>query len=208
MKSESTVNLASALAALKQGDVAAFESLYKLFEPKLYAFAMHLTRQKEDAEEIVQEVFVKVWERRHLLDPDQNFDGYLFSIAKNMVYNRTRRRVYEFAFTQYIAANGVNTGCFTEETVAYQDLVKLLKEAYATLPPVRRQVFVMSRVEGKSNSEIAEQLNTSNSNIENHLNKALKSIKERFKGYEIVYIFLLVISPLASATMPHPALCT
>lgn len=206
MKSESTVCLAGTIEALKQGDMAAFESLYQVFEQKLYTFVLHLTRQKEDAEEIVQEVFLKVWERRHSLDPDQNFDGYLFSIAKNMVYNKTRRRVYEFAFTQYLAATGANTGCFTEETVAYQDLVKLLEEIYATLPPVRRQVFVMSRVEGKSNSEIAELLNTSNSNIENHLNKALKSIKEKFKSYEIVYVFLLASSSL-TASMPLPAIC-
>ncbi|GAA4432812.1 RNA polymerase sigma-70 factor [Pontibacter saemangeumensis] len=187
--------------------MAAFESLYKLFEPRLYAFALHLSRQKVDAEEIVQEVFLKVWERRHLLDADQNFDGYLFSIARNLVYNKARRRVYEFAFTQYVAATGEHAGCFTEETVAYRDLVKLLEETYATLPPIRRQVFVMSRVEGKSNSEIARLLNTSNSNIENHLNKALKSIKERFKGYEIAYMFFLAYLPEAAASLPFPALC-
>ena len=172
--------------------MAAFESLYQVFGRKLYTFALSLCRQKEDAEEIVQEVFLKVWERRHLLDEDQNFDGYLYSIARNMVYNKARRRVYEFAFTEYIAATGERTACLTEEAVAYQDLLKLLEETCAALPPMRRQVFVMSRVEGKSNSEIAQLLHTSNSNIENHLNKALKAIKERFRGYEIVYTFVLV----------------
>ena len=207
MKSGSIVCVASAIAALKKDDMAAFENLYRVYEPKLYTFALHLARQSEDAEEIVQEVFLKVWERRHQLDPDQNFDGYLFSIARNMVYNKARRRVYEFAFTQYVAAAGQGTGCFTEETVAYHDLVKLLEETYATLPPIRRQVFVMSRVEGKSNTEIAQLLNTSNSNIENHLNKALKSIKEKFKGYEIAYFFLISFLPDAAACLPLPALC-
>lgn len=196
--------MASAIASLKKDDMAAFESLYKVFEPRLYTFALHLSRQKEDAEEIVQEVFLKVWERRHQLDPDQNFDGYLFSIARNIVYNKARRRVYEFAFTQYVTAAGEGNGCFTEETVAYHDLVKLLEETYAALPPIRRQVFVMSRVEGKSNTEIAQLLNTSNSNIENHLNKALKSIKEKFKGYEIAYVLLLATLP---AALSLPALC-
>ena len=192
MKQESTVCLTGTIEALKAGDMAAFESLYQVFEPKLYIFALHLVRQKEDAEEVVQEVFLKVWERRHLLDPAQNFDGYLFSIARNIVYNKAWRRVYEFAFTKYTIATGVNAACFTEETVAYHDLAKLLEDASNTLPPVRRQVFMMSRLEGKSNSEIAQLLNTSNSNIENHLNKALKALKEKFKGYEIVYAFLLI----------------
>lgn len=191
MKTGSIMCLHSAIEALKTGDIAAFESLYHLFEPKLYAFAMHLVRQKEDAEEIVQEVFLKVWARRQTMDPDQNFDGYLFSIAKNIVYNKARHKVHEYAFNQYITATGKNACCFTEEAVAYQDLVKFLEETCTKLPPVRRQVFVMSRLEGKSNSEIAQLLNTSNSNIENHLNKALKSIKERFKSFEIVYVFLL-----------------
>jgi len=184
MNTGSIVCLASTIEALKRGDSAAFESLYQVFEPKLYTFALRLVRQNEAAEEIVQEVFMKVWERRHLLAPDLNFDGYLFSIAKNIVYNKARHKVYEFAYTQYLAATGVKTGCFTEETVAHWDLMKQLEDIYATLPPVRRQVFMMSRIEGKSNNEIAQLLNTSNSNIENHLNKALKAIKEKFKNYE------------------------
>ncbi|MBF9251787.1 RNA polymerase sigma-70 factor [Pontibacter sp. 172403-2] len=174
--------------------MSAFESLYQKFEPKLYAFALGMVRQREDAEEVVQEVFLKVWERRELLDPEQNFDGYLFSIVKNIVYNKTRRKVYELAFTQYLAATGTGKSCSTEEAIAYQDLAKLLEEIYATLPPVRRHIFVMSRVEGKSNSEIARLLNTSNSNIQNHLNKALKLVKERFKGYEIVYVAFILVS--------------
>ena len=198
--------LPSTIAALKKGDMAAFKSLYQVSERKLYTFALSLCRQKEDAEEIVQEVFLKVWERRHLLDENLSFDGFLFSIARNMVYNKARHRVYEFAFTQYIAATGERTACFTEEAVVYQDLVKLLEETCATLPPIRRQVFVMSRVEGKSNSEIAQLLHTSNSNIENHLNKALKSIKEKFKGYEIAYAFLLAFLPEVTATLPLTAI--
>ncbi|MCJ8164045.1 RNA polymerase sigma-70 factor [Pontibacter sp. E15-1] len=192
MKSGSTICLVSTIEALKAGDVSAFENLYRLFEPKLYAFALRLVRNREDAEEIVQEVFLKVWEGRHLLEPDQNVDGYLFSIAKHLVYNKARRKAYEFAFAQYIAVAGERTGCFTEQAVEFKDLTKLLEDAYDALPPVRRQVFVMSRVEGKSNSEIAQLLNTSNSNIENHLHKALKAIRQKFKGYEMVYAFFLI----------------
>ncbi|MHC2992746.1 hypothetical protein OB13_14570 [Pontibacter sp. HJ8] len=184
MKPEGLTSLASTIEALRAGDVTAFEHLYQVFEPRLYAFALHLVRQREDAEEVVQEVFLKVWERRHQLDPEQNFDGYLFSIAKNLVYNKARSKATEFAFTQYIMVNGKHAGCFTEEAVAYKDLSKLLDDTCAALPPVRRQVFIMSRVEGKSNREIAQQLNTTSSNIENHLYKALKVIRKIFTRYE------------------------
>ncbi|QCR22737.1 RNA polymerase sigma factor [Pontibacter sp. SGAir0037] len=177
--------LAGILEAVKADNIAAFEQLYQLCEPKLYSFAMHLTRQKEDAEEVVQEVFLKIWEGRKSLDQELNFDGYLLSIAKHLVYNKARRRGYEFAFKQYLTKSRINIDRSTEEAVAYRDLEKLLEEFYTNLPPVRKQVFLLSRVEGKSNSEIAKLLNTSTSNIENHLNKALKVIKNRFKGYEL-----------------------
>jgi len=173
--------LPDAIAALRAGDISVFEKIYDLFEPRLFAFAMHLVGQKEEAEEIIQEVFLKLWERRSQPDPEQNFEGYLFSIAKNIAYNRGRRRAYEFAFAQYFSATGADSRCFTEETVAYRDLERLLEDTYAEMPPVRRQVFVLSRLEGKSNGEIARLLNTSISNIENHLHKALKVIREKLR---------------------------
>lgn len=181
MKPERMYCSATTIAALKAGDVSAFETVYTLFEPRLYAFAVRLTRQREEAEEVVQEVFLKVWERRHQFDPEQNFDGYLFSIAKNIVYNKARRQVYEVAFAKYATTSAAQAVCLTEENMAYQDLEQLLEDTYATLPPVRRQVFVLSRVEGKSNSEIAQVLNTSISNVENHLYKALKMIREKLR---------------------------
>ncbi|SDL93005.1 RNA polymerase sigma-70 factor, ECF subfamily [Catalinimonas alkaloidigena] len=192
MKAQNTLCLATTFAALRGDDVAAFRTLYHHFEPQLYAFALHLVRQREEAEEIVQEVFLKVWERRHTLDATLNFDGYLYRIARHLVYNKARHRVYEQAFRQYVVAAGIPTSSCTEEALAYQEVVALLEEIYATLPPIRRQVFLLSRVEGKSNSEIAQLLNTSKSNIENHLHKALKTIREKFKPYESVYTLALL----------------
>jgi RNA polymerase sigma-70 factor (ECF subfamily) len=190
MHAASKDTFAEDIAALSTGDVAAFERLYRSLEPKLYAFALKLVRSREDTEEIVQEVFVKMWERRATLDPSQNLDGYLFTTAKHLVYNKTRHRVYEFAFGQYLEAYGVTAEDSTQTTLEHQELMQLFEEVCASMPPVRRQVFAMSRTEGLSNVEIATALNTSTSNIENHLNKALKMLREKFKRYDIVYFFL------------------
>jgi RNA polymerase sigma-70 factor (ECF subfamily) len=182
--------------ALSAGDVAAFERLYRKLEPKLYAFAMKLVRNREDTEEIVQEVFLKLWEKRASLDPAQNLHGYLYTTAKNLVYNKARHRVYEFAFGQYLADYGTVAENSTQLTMEHQEVAQLFEEACASMPPVRRQVFVMSRTDGLSNSEIATALNTSTSNIENHINKALKMLREKFKSYDIVYSFLLACAYL------------
>ena len=186
MKLKSTICLSSTIEAIKAGDIHAFESLYQVFGPKLYSFALLLIRQREEAEEVVQEVFLKMWERRLQLDADQNIEGYLFSIAKNMIYNKARRKVYEAALIQYSTEHDIKAGWYTEETIDFHDLTRLLEDTYARMPPARRQVFIMSRLEGKSNREIAEHLETSISNVENHLHKALKVIKDRFRRYGLL----------------------
>ena len=188
------------IAALKGGDRDAFTHIYHSFGPKLYGFARKLVIDEEEAAEIVQEVFVKLWERKHFLDPQQHFDGYLFRMARNIVYNKARHQVHACAYKRYRASQESQTENETEHRMDYQDLNQALEETYAAFPPVRRQVFRMSRIEGMSNGEIAQALQTSNSNIENHLNQALKSITEKFKGYEIAYTLLVAFVPDISVT--------
>jgi RNA polymerase sigma-70 factor, ECF subfamily len=183
------------LTALKNGDRAAFTHIYHCYGPKLYAFARKLVPVPEEAEEIVQEVFIKLWEHKHFIDPQQNFDGYLFRIARNLVYNQARRHVYAVAYQQYLAGQESGTKNEIQEKLEYQELNQLLEETCASFSPVRRQVFMMSRMEGRSNSEIAEMLQTSTSNIENHVNKALREIRLKLKSYEIIYLLLLCILP-------------
>ncbi|GEO03861.1 RNA polymerase sigma-70 factor [Adhaeribacter aerolatus] len=180
-------NSSAIIQALKQGERLAFEKVYQCFGPKLYAFTVKLGCSKEDAEEVVQEVFLKIWERKHFLDPEQNFDGYLFRMARHIVYNKARHQVHVFAYHHYLTGTQHLTRSDTEESLDYQELDQLLQETYAALPPVRQQVFVMSRLEGLSNSQIAEKLQTSNSNIENHLNKALRAVRIKLKLYKVIY---------------------
>jgi RNA polymerase sigma-70 factor (ECF subfamily) len=183
------------LAALKTGDRTAFTWIYHCFGPKLYAYARRLVPVQEEAEEIVQEVFIKLWEHKHFIDPQQHFDGYLFRIARNLVYNKARRHVYAVAYQQYLAGQESGTKNEIQEKLDYQELNQLLEETCAALPPVRRQVFMMSRMEGRSNSEIAKMLQTSTSNIENHINKALREIRLKLKSHKIIYLLILCTLP-------------
>lgn len=188
--------IAHQVSALCNGDAAAFEYLYRKYEARLYTFAFKLTNSKNEAEEIVQEVFLKVWEKRRSLDPNQNFDGYLFTLSKNLVYNKAKQRAYHFAFQKYVATNESNLCHDTINKLEFDELKTLLDQIYSSLPPVRQKVFVMSRLQGLSNPEIASQLNTSTSNIENHLNKALNYIREKLKGHEVVYVAILALLKL------------
>jgi RNA polymerase sigma-70 factor, ECF subfamily len=186
-------NVGKTIAALKAGDRAAFESIYHCFGPKLLAFTRKAGANQADAEEVVQDVFLKLWERKHFLDPEQNFDVYLFRMARNLVYNRARHQVIETAYSKYMAAKGSPSESVTDDYLDHQDLNQALEETYATLPPIRRQVFVMSRLEGLSNGEIAERLQTSTSNIENHIYKALQGIRKQLERYKIIYLLLFYL---------------
>ncbi|MGV3504030.1 MAG: RNA polymerase sigma factor [Adhaeribacter sp.] len=162
--------------ALIEGDEAAFDRLYFCLEPRLYGFALKMLQNATEAEEVVQEVFLKVWTNRAGINPELGFDHYLFKIAKNIVYNKAKRRVYEHAYHKYLETKNY-AGDFTDHEIRYNELSRQVQEILDSLPPVRRQVFTLSRLEGFSNQEIAEKLNTSNSNIQNHLNKALRLFK-------------------------------
>lgn len=193
MQAAEIEGIAHKVSALRDGDEAAFAYLYRKYEAKLYTFAFKLTQDRDEAEEVVQEVFIKMWEKREMLNPHQNFDGYLFTIAKNLVYNKAKQRAYHFAFQNYVTAYESNLSRETEHKLEFDELKILLDQIYATLPPVRREVFTMSRLQGLTNREIASELNTSTSNIENHLNKSLNFIREKLKRHEIVYAVLLKI---------------
>lgn len=162
---------------LKQGDLEAFNALYRQHHGRLYGFCLKLTGQEEDARDIVQDAFTKIWEIRELLDEHRSFDSLLFTISKNMVYNRARKRVYERAYQDYLMretkAHVYDLNAFLE----YSEQGIILQRAIESLPEKGREIFKMSRLDGLTNKEIAEKLGTSVSNIENHIHKALKYLR-------------------------------
>ncbi|MGD1893248.1 MAG: RNA polymerase sigma factor [Cyclobacteriaceae bacterium] len=196
MQAKAYLTNAELVEKLRKSDIRAFDTIFYRFKPKLYVFTMKLTHNPEDAKEVVQEVFLKVWERRELIKPYQNLDSYLFTIAKNLVYNKARRRAYWVAYQEYINSLGISAERFTENTVQYNELVMFLEGSCQQLPPVRQKVFTLSRVDGLSHDEIAEQLNTSTSNVKNHIHKALRFLKEQMQLHEIIPAIIFSLAHL------------
>lgn len=178
---------------LKAGNKRSFEVLYYEYEPKLFGFAMKLTHNVEDAKEVVQDVFLKVWDKRNFLDPQLSFDSFLYTIARNLVYNKTKHKAYGFAYKEYMTNQVRKNDDSTENIVHYNELETLIQTACRELPPVRREVFMLSRMDGLSNKEIAQKLNTSISNVNNHIFKALLFLKKRIRMDETLPEVLIVI---------------
>jgi RNA polymerase sigma-70 factor, ECF subfamily len=183
---------------LQKGNHLAFNQLYARYFPKLYGFSLKITGNREDAEEIVQEVFTKVWEIRDNLDPEKNFNSLLFTIGKHKIYNKARQRIYRQAYENYVKLYGNRTEDLTDHEISFHEAQFFINKAISLLPEKRREIFILSKIEGLSNKEIAKRLNTSLSNIENNINKALKSIKHHMSENEIMaWLFLAHLSQIS-----------
>lgn len=166
---------------LHDGDVEAFRELYQQYAPGLKGFCQSFHIPEQEADDVVQETFKRIWEKRTTINPEFGFKTFIFTIAKNLIYNRIRSQIqvkrYEIALLAHPA----------HQRNEQQDihLRQLIDKTISSLPEKCRQIFNKSRVEGKSNADIAAELALSKSTVENQINKALKRLRQvlRHSGY-------------------------
>ena len=175
---------------LQQGDTTAFKILYEKYAPRLKAFSSRFNFTLEESEDIVQETFIKIWENRETIIPTSSFNTFLITIAKHLIYNQIRHSVYRKNYSKeilYVSSHNSTPG-------NERDLQQLIEKSIKKLPEKCRQVYQKSRIEGYSNSEIATEMNISQSTVENQLNKALKRLKQSMQnaGYGTSPVFLLL----------------
>jgi RNA polymerase sigma-70 factor (ECF subfamily) len=189
------------IVRLKRGDYDSFEVLYYRHHARLYNFVFKILRGDAYlAEEIVQRVFVKLWEVRATIDERKNLLTYLCTIAKNMFLNDYAHRLIEYTYREYILRAGNYATMATEEIVNHSLLDQLITELTDKMPPARRTIFIMSRREGKSNREISQILNITESTIESQLAKAINFLKRELRlryglpSYIVVIIANILMS--------------
>lgn len=181
--------------AVKYGDHQAFVELYNDYWGQVYDFSRLYISRVADAEEIVQDVFVKLWESRHLLKEDESFKGFLFIITRNIVFSRNRKKVNENLFkTSVLSAFGnesnYNSNSVEEEYCASQ-LAVFIDKLIGSLSEQQKRCFLLSREENLSYKEIAERLGISPKTVEIHMGKALKFLKNSIeRGWEILLSLL------------------
>jgi RNA polymerase sigma-70 factor (family 1) len=182
---------------LREGSVKAFDFLYNQYSGKLYNFLMTISgRDTYLSEEIVQRVFVKIWETHQQINPDKSFVSYIYTIARNMLMNNYQHQTVQFVYHEYVLANKSEADYGTEEDINYNSLNQQLDVIIDQLPPGRRQVFILSEKEDLSNKNIAIKLNISESTVEKQLSKAVKFVRERIKQHYDDIIVILFISML------------
>ena len=177
---------------LQKGDLRAFDKLYHFYSPKLYRFAFSLLKNNEDAEGIVQEVFLILWRKRNEIDSTKFFKSYLFTISHNLVIDQLRKRLKEKEYQAYLEMYFASVTLAPEQMTDYNIIKSQVDKAIEELPEKRKQIYKLSREKGLSHKEISKQLNISDKTVENQITLALRHVKNRL-GTEILSVMLYLI---------------
>lgn len=178
---------------IKAGNMLAFDVLYKKYSRKLYKFGFSIIKSQEETENLIQDVFLNLWENRHNVEKDASIKSYVFTIAYNSAISVIRKKARESQFIEYLKTIQEINEDPVNVKLEYDELKNKLDEIIQTLPPRQKEVYLLHRVEGLKYSEIAERLSISENTIENHMSRALKTIREKIGNYSlpaILFYFL------------------
>lgn len=168
------------LKGLKKSDHESFRKLFERYSNPLYRFSLSYLKSNEAAEDIVQEVFIKIWNKRKDIDTTKSFQSYLFTIALNSV----RKYFNKLAETNQlkhdiIAALSDNSTVFDEQD-NFEDYLRKLDDLIHQMPEKRKEIFIGKKLEGKSQKELAKEYEITTKTVEYHITEAMKFLKEEF----------------------------
>lgn len=178
------------VALMQQDNLSAFREVYKRYWKKLYGAAYKRLKSRELSEEIVQELFTNLWVKRQSLIIRSELSHYLYSSVSYHIISQYRKELVKKRYQESMMIVNNDLDNSTEEEIILKELNNIIALVVSKLPDKCRSVYELSRIEHKSNKEIANYLNISEKTVENHLTKALKKLK---LGLSHHYIYILII---------------
>ena len=183
------------IAQLKKGEKAAFRQIYYNYYGMLYNLGVQYLSDNDEAREVVQNAFLKLWEIRTQINDNSNIRNYLFTLVKNSCLNQIKRRQLILNHNEKIRRKELDYHYeslhrLNFDYMEFKELKEKIDEAIEKLPGHCKKVFSMSRFEGLRNSEIAEQLEISEKTVEAHMTKALKILRVELAQYLSILLFL------------------
>ncbi|MBC7868403.1 MAG: RNA polymerase sigma-70 factor, partial [Gloeobacteraceae cyanobacterium ES-bin-316] len=171
-----------------KGDEAAFRRLFEMHWDNIYGVAFTFTKSAVVSEEMVQDVFVKVWLNRQQLSSVRKFSDYLFIIARNHIFSALRKKIQEESFADYLVNYFTEPCNLPDQQLLCRETENLVLQALEQLPPQQQLVYTLSRQEGLSQEEIASKLAISKSTVKSHMNKALQFIRHYLHTHDEVEV--------------------
>ena len=184
------------LARLKNADEEAFTQIFEMYVKKVYQFVLSYNKEKTEAEDITQNVFIKIWEKKLLINIDKSFEGFIFTIAYRLVIDYFRKNSVHFHRTTIIglAEESIASRVNSDDLLKRHSLESLYEKALQSLPAKRKEIFLLSRHNGLSNKQIAEQLGISIKTVENQMTAALSSLKAFFSASDLIAIIFIFLT--------------
>lgn len=180
---------------LKKNEVEAFDQLFHKYSEKLYSFAYSLLKNHEDSKEIIQEAFIRIWEKRHDIDCSKSFKAYLFKISYNLIIDQLRARIKDTKYREFLVHYFESEKIELNSNIDYETISNQVRNAVSELPEKRRRIYVLSREAGLSHKEIANKMGISVRTVENQINLSLRHIRERLgSGILAVLLFVSIFS--------------
>lgn len=179
------------LELFRNGDEAAFEELYNRYWAELYASAFKRLRIKEAAEEIVQDLFTSLWTKRDSLVIHTSLQNYLYSSIRYLVFAYFSKQDNRKTYEDFVLGGPISGDTSTEDRIYLNDLERNLDQGLRRLPQKCRSVFELSRKQYKTNKEIASFLGISEKTVENHLTKALRTLRLHLRYLNVLLFITL-----------------
>jgi len=168
------------LEKLQAGDHAAFEKIYHLYKARLISASLRLLKSPELTEELLQNLFLKIWEQRERIDTTQSLNAYLYKVAHNMAYDVFRKASRDKRLYEHLAVATKTSYDHIEKHIYRKENQAELNEAISLLPPQQQKVFILCKLEEKSYDEASKILNITTGTINNHMYRANVFLKEYF----------------------------
>ena len=166
---------------LKKGDKRAFETIFEQYKSKLYSFALGYLHSPNEAEDILQNTFLSLWEHRHSIDETLSVKSYLYKTVINNVYNYLKHEGIKRKHVDFTLNYALEEDDYSQRSIYFNDLKQRIESLVEHLPAQQQKIFKLSRWDGLSHDDIARQLGLSVRSVENQVYRALKFIKEHLQ---------------------------
>lgn len=181
------------LLLIQKDDKVAFYNIYERYSKRLYGFVIRYIKLEADAEEIVQEVFVKIWESRNKIDVYSSFEFFLFTIAYNTTMSLLRKRSSEKKYLDHLKAIQINNSPDLIDEIHFNELKEQVQSLLNELTPRQKEIFQLSREEGLTHDEIAKKLNISVNTVKKHMVNTLVFLKSHIDNSLLVNLLFICL---------------
>lgn len=186
-------NESELLTQISTGNAKAFKDIFDHYHGYVYTFAKKITRSETEAEEIVQDIFLKIWFTRNSLPAINNFGAYLSRLVRNKALNQLRSESIRHKGKDEVLSDSAPYDLSTQQVLDYKEVRDILDQALAQLSEKQREIYLMCHEQGLKYDEVAALLQISSHTVHYHMKQALQLIRQHFNKHALIYPALLIL---------------